>query len=165
VAVENATYRVAHGLIAVVSFHEHAEQPGNRPLSGTRPGTLQEPRQLGKDGWRIASRRRGFACRQIDLAQRQREPRDAVHQAEDIETLIPQRFGNRQGQVSGPAPEHGRQVRRRDDDDAAAAPFHAQRVLQELADLPAAFANQPDDQSISVRLLRDHGKKGRLADA
>ena len=41
----------------------------------------------------------------------------------------------------------------------------AEVVLEELADLAATFADQPDDDDVGRRAAGEHAEQGRLADA
>jgi hypothetical protein len=58
-----------------------------------------------------------------------------------------------------------RLVRGGDDDDAALEPFLAQAVLDELARLAAALADQADDGDVRLGMPRQHRQQAGLADA
>ena len=114
------------------------------PLPGPGAGPLQQPRQLGEHGRRIAFRGRRLARRQADLALRHGKAGDRIHQQQHMLALVAEIFGHAQRQIRRLAAHQRRFVRRRDDDDGARQTFLAEIVLDEFLDLAAAFADQPD---------------------
>ena len=133
-----------------------------RPLAGSGP--LQEPRQLGEHARRVAPAGRHLAGREVDLPQRHGEAGHAVHQAQHLQALVAQEFGDGQGQVGGAAAQHRRHVGGRDHHHAARAALGAQRVLEKIVQLAAALADQPDHQHLGRGAGGDHRQQGRLAD-
>ncbi len=53
----------------------------------------------------------------------------------------------------------------RDDDDRACQAFGTEIVLEELLDLAAAFADQPDHVDVGAGIARQHREQHRFADA
>ena len=83
-AVEDAAHRVGDRLVVIVALDQHGEEAGDAALAGAGAGALQELRQLGEDGRRIALGGRRLAGGEADLALRHGKARDAVHEAEHV---------------------------------------------------------------------------------
>ena len=127
VAVEDPAHGVGDRLVVVVAIDQHGEeQPGDRASDsavgpcGARAGALQQLRQFGEDGGRVAARGRRLAGGQADLALGHGEAGDAVHQAQHLlEVLVAQELGQGHGHIGRLAPLQRRLVRGGDDDDGA----------------------------------------------
>ncbi len=133
------------------------------PMTGT--GALQQARQFGEGGRRVALGRRRLAGGQADLALGHGEARHAVHHAHDVLALVAEVFGDRHGHVGRLAPHQRRFVGCRDDDDAARHAVLAQILGDELLHLAAALADQADDVDVDRHVARQHRHQHRLADA
>ena len=113
----------------------------------------------------IALGRRRLADGERDLALRLREASQRIHQQQHVLALRPEILGNRRRQPRAVQPHQRRIVSRRRDDDGTAHTFLAQRLLDEVLDLAAAFTDQPDDDHVGRRIARHHRQQHRLADA
>ena len=133
------------------------------PMPG--PGALQQLRQFGEHGRRIALGGRRLAGRQADLALRHRKARDRIHQAQHVLVLVAEIFGDRQRQIGRLPPHQGGLVRGRHHHDRARQALVAEIVLQEFLHLAAAFADQADHRDVGIDVARQHRQQHRLADA
>ena len=79
--------------------------------------------------------------------------------------LVAERLGDARGGEGGAHPRHRRLVGGGHDDDGVREPFRAEIVLDELAHLTTALADEGDDGGIRVGAPRDHGQQRRLADS
>ncbi len=166
VAVEDAAHGVGDRLVVVVAVDQHGEDAGD--VAGALDagaGALEQPRQFGEDGGRIALGGRRLAGGEADLAQRHGEARDAVHQAEHLQALVAEMLGHGQGEVGGLAAHQRRLVGGGDHDDAAGGAFGAEIGGEEFLHLAAALADQADDDHVGVGVAGHHAEQGRLADA
>ena len=99
---------------------------------------------------------------EADLALGHGEARDAVHQAEDVAAAVAEILCDRQGGVGGLAADRRRLVGGGEDDDAARKAVGAEGVLDELARLAAALADQADDHDLGGAVAGHHRQQGRL---
>ena len=116
-----------------------------------RSCTFEKTRQFRKHGRRVAFAGRRFARRQTHFALRHGEARDAVHQKQNMQTLIAQLFGDGHRHIGGLTAHQRRLVGRRGNDDAARETFRSQIVLDEFLEFAAAFADEPDDDGVGIR--------------
>ena len=77
---------------------------------------------------------------------------------------VAERFGDRQRRLRRQAAHHGAFVAGGDDSHGA-RPVLEQGVLEELAHLAAALADERQHDGVEAARAREHGKKRRLADA
>ncbi len=151
----------------VIALHQHGEQSGDaaRPVCAidARPGALQQARQLGEHAGRIAPRRRRLAGGQPDFPQRQTEPRNAVHQQQHPLATVAEMLGDGHRGI-GRLPAHQRRrVGCRHHDDRARQSGRAEFVLEKLAHLAAALADQRQHRDVAVGMARQHRQQRRLA--
>ena len=166
VAVEDAADGVGDRLVVVVAVDQHGEEPGDaasRPDAGA--GALEQARQLGEDGGRVALAGRRLAGGEADLALRHREAGDAVHQAEHVLPLVAEIFGDREGDIGRLAAHQRPLVGGRDDDDAAGEAFGAEIVGDELLDLAAALADEADHRDVGGGVAGKHREQHGFPDA
>ena len=78
--------------------------------------------------------------------------------------LIAEIFGDRHRGLRREAPHHRAFVAGRNDGDRQLAVV-AERVVEKLAHLAAALADQRDDHGVEIRRAREHGEQRRFADA
>ena len=129
------------------------------PARSSRRGSMREHRR------RVAARRGRLAGRQADLALRHREAREAVHQEQHVLALVAEPLGDaRRGERGAQAHERGL-VGGRDDHDRAGETLGAEVVLDELAHLAAALADQREHRDRGLGAAGDHREQRRLADA
>ena len=117
-------------------------------------GALEQARQRGEHRRRIALRGRRLADGEADLAPRHRDARDRVHHQQHVLALVAEVLGDR-GRDERAARAHERGlVAGRDDHDRARQPFGAERVLDEVAHLAAALAEQRDHVDVGLARCR-----------
>ena len=79
----------------IVAVDQHAEQTGDRSLTGTAgPRAFEQARKFGENGGRIALGRRGLAIGEADLALRHGEAGDRIHQAHHVAARITEVLGD-----------------------------------------------------------------------
>ena len=130
-----------------------------------RARALEQPRQRREHRRRISLRRRRLADGETDLAPRHRDARDRVDHQQHFLALIAEILGDRRRDERAARANERRLIAGRDDDHRAREPFGAERVLDEVANLATAFAEQRDDVDVRLRLSRDHAEQRALADA
>jgi hypothetical protein len=79
--------------------------------------------------------------------------------------LIAEVFGDAGGVGCALQTHQRADVGRGGDDDGAAQAFFAENLLDELLDLAAPFADQPDDDDLGLGIARHHAEQNALADA
>ena len=131
----------------------------------SRAGAFQQARQLGEHAGRVAARGRRLAGGQPDLAQRQAEPGDAVHQQQHGPALVAEMLGDGHRRVGRLPAQQRRRVRGGDHHDRTRQPVGAQVVLEEFAHFAPAFADQGQHRHVAVGVAGQHGEQGGLADA
>ncbi len=127
------------------------------------PGAFQQLRQQREHRRRVAAGGRRFADGQADLALRHGDPGQAVHQQQHVLALVPEPLGDPGGDEAGAQPDQRRLVGRGDDHHRPGQPGGAQVVLQELAYLPAALADQGHHGDLRLGPARDHRQQAGLA--
>ena len=128
-------------------------------------GAFEQLRQHREDRRRVAAGRRRLAGRQADLALGEGQPGDAVHHQQHVAAAVAKPLGDPGGDEGRPQPHHRRLVGGGDHDDRVAQAVRAEVVLEELAHLAAAFADEGDDLDLGLRPAADHRQQARLADA
>ena len=129
------------------------------------PAAFEQARQHREHRRRVPAGRGRLAGRQADLALRHREAREAVHQQQHVVALVAERLGDAgRGERGAQAHQRGF-VGGRDDDDRAGEAFGAEVVLDELADLTAALADEREHGDRRFGAAGDHREQRRLADA
>ena len=139
--------------------------PAARPRSAAGSGPLEQSRQLGEHAGRIAAGRRGLAGRQPDLAQRQAEAGDAVHQQQHRLALVTEMLGHRHGGIGGLAPHQWRRVRGGDDHDGTGKPVRpSSSSMNSRTSRPRSPTSASTATSQAV-LAGEHRKQGRFTDS
>ena len=133
--------------------------------AGDGAGALEQPGQHGEDARREAAGGRRLAGRQADLALGQGDPGQAVHHQDDVAAGVAEPLGDPGRDERRPQPHDRGLVGGGDDDDRAGQALGAEVVLEELADLAAALADQRDHRDLGVGAAGDHREQAGLADA
>ena len=128
-------------------------------------GALEQPRQQAEDARRVAAGGRRLAGGQADLALGHGDPGEAVHHQHDVAAAVAEPLGDAGGHEGRPQPLDRRGVGGGDDHDRAGQALGAEVVLEELADLAAALADQGDHRDLGVGAAGDHREQAGLADA
>ena len=89
----------------------------------------------------------------------------AVQEQQDRLTLVAEVLGDGQGCVGGFAARECRGIGGRDHDDRAGEAGRAEVVLDELAHLASALANERENGHVTGRVPRHHREQRRFADA
>ena len=100
-AVQDAAHRVRDRLIMVIAVDQHRENAGDGPCADPGAGTLQQLRQFGEDGRRVALGGRRLAGGQADLALGHGKARHRIHQAQHVTVLVAEIFRDREREVRG----------------------------------------------------------------
>ncbi len=132
--------------------------------SGARPCALQQTRQFGKDGGRIAARDRRLAGGGRDFADRMGETRDAVDDQKHVVALVAIVLGNGDRGQRRHLAQHRAFIACGNHGNRFGQVF-AERVLDEFAHFTAAFADQRDDDLVEGIGTRQHRQQRGLADA
>ena len=165
VAVQRAADAVGDGIVVIVAVDEHGEDAGDRAralLSGPRP--LQQPRQVAEHARRIAARHRRLAGGEGHVARRMGVARHRVDDEQDVLAVVAQMLGDAHRRLRRKAAHHRAFIARRHDGNRARF-LAAERVLQELAHLPSALADEGQDGRVEARRARQHRQQRGLADA
>ncbi|MDT4837043.1 hypothetical protein FQZ97_707640 [compost metagenome] len=127
--------------------------------------TLHQLGQGREHRRRIAAAGGRLAGSQADFALSPRETGHGIHQKQHALALVAKVFRDGRGHVRRLGALHRGFVAGGADDDALAPAFPAQFVLQELAHLPAALADQGHHGDIHVGALDQHAHQRGLAPA
>ena len=114
---------------------------------GTRTGTLEQPRQFGEDGCRIAARDRRFARRGRDFADGMGETGDAIDDQKNVVALVAIMLGDGHGRQRRHLAQHRAFIAGRHHGDRLGQVF-TERILDEFAHFTATFADQRDDHLV-----------------
>jgi hypothetical protein len=164
VAVEDAAHLVGDGLVHVAALDEHRVDGRDRAAVALT-GALEQPRQHGEDARRITAPRGRLAGGEAHLALGAREARHRVDEQHHPQAAIAEVLGVRGGDLRGAKPLECRHVARGDDDDALLAAFGAERVIEKLADLSPALADERHDDDVRCSAAGDRAEQGALSDA
>ena len=163
-AVQQAAHRVADRLVGVVGLDQHGEEGGDA-AQGAAAGPLHQLRQQGEDRGGIAAGGGRLAGGQPDLALRQGEAGQRVHQQQHVLALVAEVFGDGRGRQGRLHADQGRLVAGGHHDHALGQPCGAQVALDELVDLAAALADQGDDDHVGRGVAGHHAQEHALAHA
>ena len=129
------------------------------------PGPFEQAGQHREHGRRIAAGRGRLAGREADLPLRHREPGEAVHEEQHVLARVAEGLGDAGRGERGAEPDEGGFVGGRDDHDRAGEALGTEVVLDELAHLTAALADQCEDGDRSFGTAGDHRQECRFSDA
>ena len=164
VAVEDAAHLVGDRLFHVTALDEHGVDGGDRALLALT-AALEQARQHGEDARRVAATGRRLSGGEADLALRACDARDGVDEQEHALTLIAEVLGDGRGHVSGAQALDRWRVAGGDHGHRALSAGLAERVLEELADLTPALADQRDHDDVGASTARQRAEQRALADA
>ena len=131
---------------------------------GAGPGALQQARQVGEHARRIAARHRRLAGGQRDVARGMGEAGDAIDDQQHRLAAVAEIFGDGHRGLGREAAHHRAFVAGGDDGDGLVAVV-AERVVEKLAHLAAALADQRDDDGVEIGRARQHRQQRGFADA
>ena len=162
VAIEHAPAGVGDRLIHVAAFDQHRVEAGDRAV--LRPaGALQQRGQHREHARRITPRRRRLARGQPDLPLGVAEARDRVHDQKRIVAGVAEILGNAGGHHRRTHAQQRRFIAGGADHDRVFQPVFAKRVVDKLAHLAPALADQSNDRHVGGRVLGHRAKQGRFA--
>ena len=164
VAVQQPSHGIANRIVRIVGLDEHGIERGNAPLRAAS-GTFDELRQKCIYRRRKTSRRGRFAGGEADLALRQSESGQRVHDQEHVFALIAKVLGNRRGRRRGLHAHQRRLVAAGHDHNALGQPGGSQIAFDEFVDFPPALADQRDDVDVGRRVASHHAQENAFADA
>ena len=165
VAVERAADVVGDGIVVIVAVDKHGEHARDRAgafLAGT--GTLEKLRQVAEDTRRIAARDRRLARSQGHIAGGMGKARHRIDDEQHLLAPVAEIFRDAHRRLRRQAAHHRAFIAGGDHGDGVLA-LLLERVLQEVAHLASALADQRDDGSVEAAGAREHGEQRRLADA
>ena len=128
-------------------------------------GALQQFRQQREDRRRVALGGRRLADGQPDLALRHGEAGHRVHHQVDPAALVAEVLGDGRGEEAPAGADQRQPVGGGHHHHRAPEPFRAQVLLEELAHLAAALADQGDDVDVGGGRAGDHAEQHALAHA
>ena len=117
-------------------------------------GALEDARQDGEDGGRVALLAGWLAGGQSDFALRHGQARHRIHHQQHVGALVAEIFGDGQRHEAGADAQRGRAVGGGSDDHRARHALRAQVVVEEGAHLAVALADQAMTLT-SAKLCRD----------
>ncbi len=119
----------------------------------------------GEDAGRVSLPRRRLTDGETYLALSPRQARHRVEHEHHVAAPLAEVLGDGGGDEGRPQAHHRRLVRRGADHDRALHPLFAQRVLDELAHLAPALANEADHREVCLHLPGDLTHERGLAHA
>jgi hypothetical protein len=148
----------------VIAFHEDRVEPGDAPVRRCA-AALQQLGQKGEHRRGESPVRGGLADGKADLPLGAREARDRIEEEHHVLALVAEELRHGGGDVRPADPGKRRLVGGGYDDDRTREPLRSQVVLDELADLPSALADEGDDVHVCRGVARDHAQQGGFPDA
>ena len=166
VAVEDAAGDVGDRLVHVGGGDEHREDGGDVALAeGAGAGALAERGDEVRGRGREAAQARRLAGGEGDLAVGLGEAGERVEEEEDVAALVAEDLGHRHRHPGGAALDQRRLVGGGGDDDGAGHALGAEDVVDEVAQLAAALADQGIDDDLGLDAAGEVGEERGLADA
>ena len=129
------------------------------------PGALEDLRQQIEDARRVALLAGRLARRQADLALRHGQPRHRIHHQQHALSLIAKIFRHRQRHERRANPQRRGHVGSRHHHHAALQALRAQFLLEKIAHLAVALADQRDHADVGRIVPRHRAQQRALAHA
>ena len=164
VAVEDGARFVGDRLGHVVALDKDGVESRDGAL-GRVASALHQLGELGEHGGREAAAGGRLAGGKADFALGASEARDAVHEEQHLASLVAEVLGDGRGDVGGLEALHGGAVGGGDDEDRLLQSFGAEVLLDELAHLAAALADEREDGDLGLGVADDLREEGGLAAA